>query len=105
MGLGFALLEDTRFDGKTGKILNPNFRDYKTLTALDMPSIEKMIAETFEPTGPFGAKGVGEGATNPVAAAVANAVYNAVGVRIKDLPITVEKILGALREKEKVSKI
>jgi CO/xanthine dehydrogenase Mo-binding subunit len=105
MGLGFALLEDTRFDGKTGKILNPNFRDYKTLTALDMPSIEKMVADTFEPTGPFGAKGVGEGATNPVAAAVANAISNAVGVRIKDLPITVEKILRALKEKEKVSKI
>jgi CO/xanthine dehydrogenase Mo-binding subunit len=103
MGLGFALLEDTRFDEKTGKILNPNFRDYKTLTALDMPSIEKMIADTFEPTGPFGAKGVGEGATNPVAAAVANAIYNAVGVRIKDLPITIEKILRALKEKEKYS--
>lgn len=101
MGLGFALLEDTRFDGKTGKILNPNFRDFKTLTALDMPSIEKMVADTFEPTGPFGAKGVGEGATNPVAAAVANAIYNAVGVRIKDLPITIEKILRALKEKKR----
>ena len=68
MGLGFALLEDTRFDPRTGKALNANFRDYKTLTALDMPSIGKMVADTFEPTGPFGAKGVGEGATNPVAA-------------------------------------
>ena len=104
MGLGFALLEDTHFDGKTGKILNPNFRDYKTLTALDMPLIEKMIADTFEPTGPFGAKGVGEGATNPVAAAVANAIYNAVGVRIKDLPISLEKILKALKEKNILSK-
>jgi CO/xanthine dehydrogenase Mo-binding subunit len=99
MGLGFALLEDARFDGKTGKPLNANFRDYKTLTALDMPSIETMVADTFEPTGPFGAKGVGEGATNPVAAAVANAVYNAVGARIKDLPISVEKILKAIKEK------
>jgi len=100
MGLGYALLEDARFDGKTGKALNPNFHDYKTLTALDMPPIEKMIADTFEPTGPFGAKGVGEGATNPVAAAVANAVYNAIGVRIKDLPISVEKVLRGLKEKE-----
>ena len=99
MGLGYALLEDTRFDGKTGKALNPNFHDYKTLTALDMPPIEKMIADTFEPTGPFGAKGVGEGATNPVAAAVANAVYNAIGVRVKDLPISVEKVLKGLKEK------
>jgi CO/xanthine dehydrogenase Mo-binding subunit len=100
MGLGYALLEDTRFDGKTGKALNPNFHDYKTLTALDMPPIEKMIADTFEPTGPFGAKGVGEGATNPVAAAVANAIYNAIGVRVKDLPISVEKVLRGLKEKE-----
>ncbi len=102
MGLGFALLEDARFDGKTGKPLNPNFRDYKTLTALDMPSIEMMIADTFEPTGPFGAKGVGEGATNPVAAAVANAVYDAIGVRIKDLPISVEKVLRGLKAKRTV---
>jgi xanthine dehydrogenase molybdenum-binding subunit len=100
MGLGYALLEDARFDGKTGRAINPNFHDYKTLTALDMPPIEKMIADTFEPTGPFGAKGVGEGATNPVAAAVANAVYNAIGVRIKDLPISVEKVLRGLKEKE-----
>jgi len=103
MGLGFGLLEDTRFDKSTGKVLNPNFRDYKTLASLDMPSIEMMIADTFEPTGPFGAKGVGEGVTNPVAAAVANAVYNAVGVRVKDLPISVEKILRALREREDAS--
>jgi CO/xanthine dehydrogenase Mo-binding subunit len=104
MGLGFALLEDTRFDGSTGKPLNPNFRDYKILTARDMPSIKMMIADTFEPTGPFGAKGVGEGATNPVAAAVANAIYKAVGVRIKDLPISLEKILRSLKEKNIPSK-
>jgi CO/xanthine dehydrogenase Mo-binding subunit len=100
MGLGYALLEDARFDGKTGKVLNANFRDYKTLTAADMPSIEKMIADTFEPSGPFGAKGVGEGATNPVAAAVVNAIYNAVGIRIKELPITVEKVLKGLKERQ-----
>jgi CO/xanthine dehydrogenase Mo-binding subunit len=100
MGLGFALLEDTRFDKNTGRLLNPNFRDYKTLTSLDMPQIEMIIADTFEPSGPFGAKGVGEGATNPVAAAVANAIYNAVGVRIKDLPISVEKILKVLNKRE-----
>lgn len=103
MGLGFALLEDTRFDPKTGKVVNPNFRDYKTLTAPDMPWIEKMVANTFEPTGPFGAKGVGEGATNPVAAAVANAIYNAVGVRVKDLPISLEKVLKGLREKSETN--
>jgi CO/xanthine dehydrogenase Mo-binding subunit len=99
MGLGYALTEDTGIDAKTGEVQNPTLRDYKILTSLDMPEIELSIADEFEPTGPFGAKGVGEGATNPVAAAVANAVYNAVGVRIKDLPITAEKLVGALKEK------
>ena len=98
MGLGYGLLEDTCFEGGTGKILTPDFRDYKMLTFIDMPEMETIISDTFEPTGPFGAKGVGEGATNPVAAAIANAIYNAVGVRIKDLPISAEKILSALRE-------
>jgi CO/xanthine dehydrogenase Mo-binding subunit len=100
MGLGYGLLEDTCFESKTGVILTPDFRDYKMFTFLDMPETENIIADTFEPTGPFGAKGVGEGATNPVAAAIANAIYNAVGVRIKDLPITAEKVLSALRELE-----
>ncbi len=100
MGLGYGLLEDTIFEGSTGKILTPDFNDYKILTFYDMPDVETIIAETFEPTGPFGAKGIGEGVTNPVAAAVANAIYNAVGVRIKDLPITAEKLLSALKEKE-----
>lgn len=98
MGLGFALMEDTCFEPRTGKVLNPNFCDYKTLTAQDMPLIDIIIAGTFEPSGPFGAKGIGEGATNPVASAVANAIYNAVGVRVKELPIGPEKILGALME-------
>jgi len=100
MGLGYALMEDTVFDGKTGNPLNANFHDHKTLTAMDMPFFEMMLANTFEPTGPFGAKGIGEGATNAVAAAVANAVYNAVGVRIKDLPMTAEKVRTGIREKQ-----
>ncbi len=99
MGLGYALLEDTFIDRKTGEVRNPGFRDYKILMSLDMPVLETVIADTFEPTGPFGAKGVGEGATNPVAAAVTNAIYNAVGVRIKELPATMEKIAGAIRDK------
>jgi CO/xanthine dehydrogenase Mo-binding subunit len=99
MGLGFALMEDTCFD-KQGKVVNPNFLDYKMLLAEDMPDVETVLADTYEPTGPFGAKGIGEGATNPVAAAVTNAIYNAVGVRITDLPATMEKIFKALREKE-----
>ncbi|RLC71581.1 MAG: hypothetical protein DRI26_04825 [Chloroflexi bacterium] len=80
-------------------MVNPNFRDYKLLGPLDMPPVEVFFADTWEPTGPFGAKGVGEGATNPVAAAVYNAVYNAIGVRIFTMPITPEKILEGLQRK------
>ena len=99
MGLGYGLYEDTHFDEKTGEILNPSFQDYKMLTFLDTPQIETFIADTHEPSGPFGAKGVGEGVTNPVAPAVANAIYNAVGVRIKELPISPEKILRAIKKR------
>ncbi|HYA92029.1 MAG TPA: molybdopterin cofactor-binding domain-containing protein [Thermodesulfobacteriota bacterium] len=99
MGLGFGLLEDTVIDRETGKVTNPNFSDYKIFTALDMPTFEAILANTFEPTGPSGAKGIGEGVTNPVAPAVCNAIYDAVGVRIKELPVTPEKILKALKQK------
>ena len=100
MGLGYALLEDTVIDEITGDILTADFTDYKTLSAVDMPPVTTIIADTFEPTGPFGAKGCGEGVTNPIAPAVCNAVYNAIGVRIKELPITPERILSGLKEKE-----
>ena len=101
MGMGYALTEDLVYDPKDGHAVNPNYRDYKLLTPLDMPKVEVFFADTYEPTGPFGAKGVGEGATNPVAAAVYNAVYNAVGVRIYTMPITPGKILEGLRNKVK----
>ena len=100
MGIGFALHEDTKFDRETGHLMNPGFLDYKILTFADMPPVQTIIADTYEPTGPFGAKGVGEGVTNPVAPAVANAIYNAIGVRITDLPITAEKILKALADQK-----
>ncbi len=96
MGIGFALMEDTKIDPATGCVLNGNFADYKILTMLDMPRVEKIFADTYEPTGPFGAKALGEGVTNPVAAAVTNAIYDACGVRIFDLPCTPEKILRGL---------
>jgi CO/xanthine dehydrogenase Mo-binding subunit len=67
---------------------------------MDMPEVETFFADTSEPTGPFGAKGIGEGATNPVAAAVFNAINNAVGVRIYSMPITPEKILKGLRKQD-----
>ena len=101
MGIGFALYEDTKFDEETGQLMNPGFLDYKMLTFADMPQVQTIIADTYEPTGPFGAKGVGEGVTNPVAPAIANAIYNAIGIRLTELPMTSEKILKALKDKGK----
>ncbi|MGB3904775.1 MAG: molybdopterin cofactor-binding domain-containing protein [Anaerolineae bacterium] len=98
MGLGYALYEEVLLE--EGKVLNPNFADYALPTALEMPPIETILIETDDPAGPFGAKGIAEPANIPTAPAIANAVYDAVGVRIRDLPITPEKVLRALREKE-----
>lgn len=100
MGIGFALMENTCFSQDDGMPLNANFSDYKILTSLDMPPVEISFADTWEPTGPLGAKGVGEGATNPVAPAIANAIYDACGVRIRDLPCSPEKILRGLKERK-----
>ena len=79
--------------------MNPNFLDYKMLTAKDVPNIETIVIETDDPSGPFGAKGIGEPGLVPTAPAIANAIYDAIGVRIKELPITPEKVLAALKEK------
>jgi CO/xanthine dehydrogenase Mo-binding subunit len=99
MGLGYALTETLIYDKEDGRILNPNFVDYKLLTPLDMPKVETFLADTYEPDGPFGAKGIGEGAMNPVPAAVFNAVANALGVRIFSSPLTPEKVLEALQSR------
>ncbi len=99
MGIGYALTE--RLILENGKVMNPNFLDYKILTAKDVPKIEAIVVETEDPFGPFGAKGIGEPGLVPTAPAIANAIYDAVGVRIKDLPITPEKILTALKGKMK----
>jgi 4-hydroxybenzoyl-CoA reductase alpha subunit len=102
MAGGYGFCEDQPMDG--GNILNPSIADYKLIRSLDMPETEILEIDTFEPEGPFGAKEAGEGLTNPTAGAIGNAVYNAVGVRINDLPITPEKVFRALREKENQSK-
>ena len=99
MGIGGALFEEMVMN--KGRVLNPNFTDYKLPSFADIPAgdnMSSMIAAVPQRDGPFGAKGLGEGTIGPAAAAIANAVYNAVGVRIKDLPITPEKILSALRQ-------
>lgn len=94
MGLGYGLMEEITTVG--GVIKNTNFTDYLIPTMLDVPEIDAIIVEEPEPSGPFGAKGVGEPALIPTAAAIANAVYDAIGVRIYSLPITPEKVLQAL---------
>ncbi|NOX33099.1 MAG: xanthine dehydrogenase family protein molybdopterin-binding subunit [Deltaproteobacteria bacterium] len=97
MGLGYALTEEVVH--KKGKNMNANFRDYKLFTAKDAIKIKAPVLETPDKDGPFGAKGIGEPGCVPTAPAIANAIYDAVGVRIYDLPITPEKVLAALKEK------
>ncbi len=97
-GLGQAMLEKMVL--AQGKNLNPNFLDYLLPTSLDMPDVEVLIIEEPEPTGPFGAKGVAEPSNVPTTPAIINAIYDAVGIKINDLPATPEKVLKALREKK-----
>jgi len=98
-GLATVLYEDMRFD-ENGKLLNPNFTDYKIPTAFDIPDeIIPIIVEVPQPDGPFGARGVGEHTMIGAAPVIANAVYNALGVRIKSMPITQEKVAMAIIEK------
>ena len=97
IGVGYGLTE--RVHVVNGKVVNPNFRDYKILTANDAIPIDAVIIEDPDPAGPYGAKGIGEPGLVPTAPAIANAIYDAVGVRIKDLPITPEKVLAALKAK------
>ncbi len=99
-GIGFALYEQVQT--REGRILNPSFTDYKipTIAELGFP-IHVHFVETEDDQGPFGAKGVGEPGMVPTAPALANAIYDAIGVRIRDLPITPEKIVAALEEKRR----
>ncbi len=97
MALGYALSEEVKFD-EHGRVRNPGFVDYKVMSTLDMPQMTTILVEDTEYSGPFGAKSAGEVPTNCMAPAVANAIYNAVGIRIRSLPITPEKILQALDE-------
>ena len=99
MGIGFALQEQILFVD-AGRQLNPNLTNYIMPTSLDMPEIEVDIVKSFDPTGPFGAKGVGEPTSVPTAAAILNAIHDAVGVRIMSLPATAEKVLAAIKAKQ-----
>ena len=93
-GLGYALMEEVALDNGVSK--NPHLADYKIPTSLDAPEIATVLLESGNGLGPFGAKGLGEPAMTPSIAAVANAVSNALGARVTELPITAERVLAAL---------
>ena len=101
MGIGNALFEEVIVED--GVVLNPNMVDYIVPSIGVMPSLDNvasLLAPAPHKDGPYGAKGLGEGGVLGIDAAIADAVYDAVGVRIKDLPITAEKLLKALKEKQ-----
>jgi len=98
MGLGYTFYEDLKF--KEGRVLNASFSKYRIPRSVNMTEIESVFIETNDPQGPFGAKGMGESSLLPTAAAIANAIHDAIGIQIKDLPITPQKVLAALKEKE-----
>jgi xanthine dehydrogenase molybdenum-binding subunit len=99
-GIGHALYEDYQIDLQTGRSLNANFVDYKMPLSMDMPPIHTVLLETApDPGGPFGAKGVGEDPIVAIGPAIANAVYDAIGVRFRHYPIRPEQVLQALRDK------
>jgi len=96
MGIGMALHEDLVYDGRSGVPLTPGYYGARISTHLDAPEIEVMFIESDDGLGPYGAKSMGESSKVPAPAAVANAVANAIGHRMKDLPITRDKIVAAL---------
>ncbi|SHI32032.1 purine hydroxylase beta subunit apoprotein [Dethiosulfatibacter aminovorans DSM 17477] len=98
MGIGFALTE--KVDIKDGIVKNADLNNYIIQTTQDMPEIHSIVVEDPSSTGPYGAKGVGEPALVPVAPAILNAIYDAVGVRITHLPATADVVLKAIKEKE-----
>jgi xanthine dehydrogenase molybdenum-binding subunit len=98
MGLGYCLSEELKVEG--GRVLNPSFLDYRLMTATEMPEIEMHFIETHDPEGPFGAKGIGEAPAICLSPALANAVYDAIGIRFRRLPLTPERVLAALQTGE-----
>jgi xanthine dehydrogenase YagR molybdenum-binding subunit len=93
MGIGMALMEETQFDERNGRIMNASLSEYHVPVHLDVPEIDVIWADIPDPRAPMGAHGVGEIGITGTAAAIANAVYNATGKRIRDLPITLDKLL------------
>jgi xanthine dehydrogenase YagR molybdenum-binding subunit len=103
-GLSYALFEDRILDRNTGRMVNPNLEQYKIAGALDMPEIEPILLDVYNGSNNTGTVGIGEPVVVPTAAAIANAVYNAIGVRIFELPITPARVLAALAKNHKDTK-
>jgi xanthine dehydrogenase YagR molybdenum-binding subunit len=93
MGLGLALMEDAQFDERKGRIMNPSLSEYHVPVHMDVPEIDVIWTGIPDPHAPMGARGIGEIGITGTGAAVANAVYNATGKRVRDLPITLDKLL------------
>ena len=100
MGIGFGMLEKQQMDRQTGVCTNPNMVDFKIPSILDVPIVEPIIVESDDPLGPFGAKGIGEPPYGVPAPAIANAIYNAIGVRFDEIPINIQSVLDGLEKKK-----
>ncbi|MET0967703.1 MAG: molybdopterin cofactor-binding domain-containing protein, partial [Tardiphaga sp.] len=96
MGLGMALTEETLLDERNGRIMSASMADYHVPTHLDVPDIDVLWTDIPDPRTPMGARGIGEIGITGVAAAIANAVFNATGARVRDLPLTPDKLLAAM---------
>ena len=100
MGIGQALTEEMKY--QKGQLLNGSLLDYKIPTPIETPEIKAIVVESIDPEGPLGAKECGEGALAPVIPAIANAIHDAVGVRMKEVPMTPERVLAAIEKAAKV---
>jgi CO/xanthine dehydrogenase Mo-binding subunit len=94
LGLGYALMEEILIE--KGRIMTPSLTEYLIPTSSDVPDVETIVIESLDGVGPFGAKGIGEPACNSIAPAITNAIFDAVGARIMQLPATPEKIIKCL---------
>ena len=93
MGMGMALMEETQFDERRGRIMNPSLSEYHVPVHMDVPEIDVIWTDIPDPRAPMGARGIGEIGITGVGAAVVNAIYNACGTRVRDLPVTLDKLL------------
>jgi 4-hydroxybenzoyl-CoA reductase subunit alpha len=103
MGLGQALQEEMVW--KDGLLMNPGLLEYRSPSSVESPEIECIIVESVDPEGPFGAKEAGEGSLAATIPAISNAIYDAVGVRLREVPFTPERVLAALRAKRGAKRI